>query len=131
MYSKYLFPALGATLLALLVHYYWPKIETKTVVQTKIVTLNHTVTRIVQRPDGSRETTIDSTTNSTATAKNTSVQFKAPNWHVSAAAVKKLDSWTNAPVYQLAVERRILGPIYIGALLSTQREVGLSIGLEF
>lgn len=124
-------PVLGAIVISALVRYYWPRIETKTVTQTKVVETTRTITKIVKHKDGTEETLIDSTTNSVATKDRTATKAAVvSNWHTSLSAAKKFDDF-EATRAQISIERRILGPIWAGALLSTNHEVGLIIGLEF
>lgn len=125
--KDFIFPILGAIIVGAMVHYYWPRIETKTEIHT--VVQNHTITRTIERPDGSKETTINSTTSMAQDRQKKATIYK-PNWHLSVATLSPIGLRLE-PKYQIEVQRRILGPAYVGALLSTKHEVGLSIGLEF
>lgn len=128
-YKNLLIPICGATLLALCVRYYWPRIETKTVTKTVVQKDIRTITRIVQRPDGTKETIIEHTDHSSAT-KSKTVAKNRPNWHASIGATPHALMGQPA-VYSMQLERRILGPFYIGAGLSSNHEAKLIIGLEF
>jgi len=59
------------------------------------------------------------------------VQNAKPQWKVSGLVGTK--DWTNisTPVYGISVERRIAGPIFVGAWGTTGSNVGISVGLEF
>jgi len=59
------------------------------------------------------------------------VQNAKPQWKVSGLVGTK--DWTNisSPVYGISVERRIAGPIFVGAWGTTGSNVGISVGLEF
>lgn len=115
--------------------YFWPnkaievKTETKEVVKNNIVT----VVKEVKRPDGTVERTETTTDRTKSTVKQSEsiAVFKAIDWHVSASAVKKLDTGALEPHYQLQIERRIMGPIFFGANISTEKQIGITIGLEF
>lgn len=129
-----IFPALAATAAGLLVHYYLPRIETKTVVQTKVVVQNdvRTITKIVERPDGSKETVTETVDRSTkdSTASKTELKMARKDWQISAqalASIKHLD----APEYAVNVQKRLLGPLYAGLLVANSGRVGISLGFEF
>lgn len=116
----------AATLIALSIagtRYYWPT-SGKTITNT--VTKEHTVTRIVKYPNGIVVTEIDAITNT----NKVKASPKLSNWHASIAVVKSFDALSTT-VYRLQVEKKIFGPIYVGAVLSTNSDVGLTIGLEF
>jgi uncharacterized membrane protein YhiD involved in acid resistance len=133
-FKSLFFPALAAIVAGLLVHYFLPRIETKTVTQTRTVVQTdvRTITKIVERPDGTKETTIDSTDRSTKNASKSKVstKYSTKNWHISAAYLTDFTA-KEVPVYQIEAQMRILGPFYAGALLSSEHKVGLVIGLEF
>ncbi len=112
--------------------YIFPRIETKTVETTKEVVRTdvQTVVHTITLPSGGTDTTttiIDHSTR-TETSKNTAITSKLPNWQVSGSAQSGIDL---KPYYGIQAQRRILGPFYLGALLNTKGDVGLSIGFEF
>jgi hypothetical protein len=96
------------------------------------------VERIVRRPDGTveeerriedkseSERRKDQERKETKLVENVKAQ-----WKVSALVGTK--DWTNAsqPVYGTSVERRIAGPIFVGAWGTTGKNVGISVGIEF
>lgn len=129
-----IFPTLAATIAGLLVHYYLPRIETKVVTKTETIVQNNvrTITKIIERPDGSKETVIDSVDKSTVdkTKSKTSTKFAQKNWHISGSILTNFKA-KNVPEYQIEAQKRILGPFYIGALLSSEQKVGLVIGFEY
>lgn len=113
--------------------HYFPKVETKTIETTKEVvhTDIRTVTRTITSPNGQTDTTTVTEDHSTKkdSSNKTSVAYKQPNWMVSGSIQSnyRLDP----PAYGVQVQRRILGPFYLGALLTTKHDVGLSLGFEF
>lgn len=118
---------------AAVTQFYFPKIQTKVVETTKEVIKNdvQTVTRTVTLPGGGTEsttTTVDHTQRINSENK-TAITIAPKDWLVSGSYSTSIH--TLEPIYGLQVNRRILGPTYIGALLNTKGEVGLSIGLEF
>ena len=110
-----------------------PKIESKTVeVQTeKIVKDVVTVVKVVTRPDGTKEET-STTTDKSREAKNskssTTIIAKT-DWHVNLNASKQLT--IDTITYTVNVDRRILGDLFLGASISSDKKLGASIGVEF
>jgi len=112
--------------------YYFPSIQTKTVVTEKEVIHNdiQTVTKVVKMPSGETDTitTVIDHTQKTETNTQLSIQLNPKNWIVSGTVQT---DYHFLPYYGAQVQRRILGPILVGALLNTRGEVGLSLGFEF
>lgn len=117
----------------IITRYYFPKIETNTVETTKEVihTDIKTVVHTVTSPDGTTDTTTvtEDHTIKKDSSNKTSIVYKQPDWLVSASV--QSNYLLEPPAYGIQVQRRILGPFYIGALLTTKHEVGLSLGFEF
>jgi hypothetical protein len=91
----------------------------------------HTETVIREQPDGSKETRIvedtHSTSDSEATAERQRLELSAPNWRLTAG-------YATDRAYSLGVERRLIGPLFIGVSgRSGPRgtDAGLFLGLEF
>jgi hypothetical protein len=62
--------------------------------------------------------------------RSTREQTKAAaKWHVSAGVATRFDR--EPPVYEAAVERRVLGPFFVGAYAQTSGAVGVRLGMEF
>lgn len=126
--------AIVAVISAGVTRFYFPKTETKTVEVTKEVVKTdvRTVVRTVERPDGTKETTsetVDHTVkHETETKKSES--FKSKDWVVSVSALAKLSTFPQ-PIYGVQVQRRILGPFYLGAMANTDQSIGVSVGMEF
>lgn len=118
---------------AALTRYCFPQIQVKTVEKEKDVHHNDivTVVKVVKEKDGSEETTsttIDHSTNVLTDNKTTTIMAQ-PNWMVSASADIKFDDIR--PVYAFQIQRRILGPFFVGGNLTTDKYAGVSIGFEF
>lgn len=65
-------------------------------------------------------------------SKETIVQGKKPDWMISALAATDLKSIKSLqPSYGISVQRRILGPIHVGAFGITNKQVGISVGFQF
>jgi hypothetical protein len=99
-----------------------------------------TVTKEIVNKDGSKEidTTVVDDKKENDVKKETVVDSKPipqlkPQWFVTAGAgldVTSLGNMAN-PVYSGSVNRRILGPIYLGVWGNTRSQVGVQLGLEF
>lgn len=116
--------------------YYFPRIETQTidVIKEVIRTDVHTITRVVEKPDGTKETIIDHTDKSVENKdeKHSDTKFASKNWQMSGSASLDYTELTRLePVYGIQVQRRILGPFYLGALADTSKKIGVSVGMEF
>jgi hypothetical protein len=108
--------------------------QIKEVVKTVEVVKHDTTTIIKERkkPDGSSETdtTIinhDTDISSSKDSKVTSIL--PPQWKVQGQY--GYDFRDLRPVYGAAVDRRIIGPIFIGVWGNTNHTAGLSASLEF
>ena len=126
-----------AIISAVVTRYYFPKVQTQvqTVEVTKEVVKNNivTVTKIVKEKDGSETTTTTTTDNSvtqTSDSKSKSKTIAASkDWVISGSVQTKFEGLQ--PIYGVQVQRRILGPFYLGAMTNTDRAAGVSIGFEF
>jgi hypothetical protein len=111
----------------------FPTVKTKEVEVEKQVIVKDiiTVTKVVTKPDGTTESTTTTTdkTKENKSATNTKT-VAAPNWHAS-IAVNTDNIALNNLVYTVQVERRVLGDLFIGANVSTDKTVGLSLGASF
>lgn len=113
--------------------YYFPQVQYKNVEVTKEVVKTDikTVIKTVEKPDGSKETVteiVDNTVSVGTSKLNTTIAAK-PQWMISVGAHKPYDK-SNA-FYDLEIQRRILGPFYLGGRVSTDKTIGISIGMEF
>lgn len=68
-----------------------------------------------------------------STQEKTSTTKKPPDWNISVLVGATKDPWPLPPPYVagIHVQRRVLGPIYIGAWGLTNASAGVSIGVEF
>ncbi len=119
-----------------LTRYLFPRIETQTVdvVHEVIKKDIRTITKIVEKPDGTKETTIDETDKSTdkKTEKHTETTYQNKDWQVAGTAETDYTQLQEVKLdYGVHIQRRILGPFYLGALINTNKQVGVSLGLEF
>lgn len=100
-----------------------PQTKTETVIRDRIVT--HTV---VKRADGTVESDTTKTEDKQERQNQVVVAPAKPDWHISAGS--ELDR-TLVPSYRAQVDRRILGPIFIGGSISTRGAIGVNLGFEF
>ena len=113
-----------------------PKEITKVEVQEREVIKKDVVTVVkeVTRPDGSKETTTTTTDKSTEKKDKEAESIVSKpvekQWFVTAGASKDLSDFEKT-IYQAGVNRRILGPIYVGIQANTNQEIGINIGMEF
>jgi beta-lactam-binding protein with PASTA domain len=94
-----------------------------------------TVIKEVERPDGTREKetviedrTRERTKKESETQTHTVVTNLKPQWKVQ--GLVQLNN-IQQPTYGVGVERRIIGPVFVGAWGKQSREFGLSVSLEF
>lgn len=118
------------------------KVEIKKEVEVKEVEVTRknivTVTHEEKRPDGTvitdsrtEDKSTEATRTDTKSKESTTITNVKPQWKVSGGAGVKYNEISLQPVYTVGVERRILGPIFVGAYGRTDKEVGLSVSVEF
>jgi hypothetical protein len=88
-----------------------------------------TVTRIIERPDGSRETIIDERKETETDRKSQMKKVAQSDWSVGLTYGPSV--FKQNEVYGLTVTRRVLGNLFIGAYGRTDHEVGLALRYEF
>jgi hypothetical protein len=111
----------------------FPQIKTKEVQVEKEVVVKDivTVTKVITKPDGTKEEVTTTTDKTKENKQNTSTKTVAKaNWHTSISAKSKLTP-VQIDIYTIQVEKRILGDVFIGAVISSDKTVGISLGLEF
>jgi hypothetical protein len=127
---------------AALSHQFMPREVTKTQLVDHDVIKDHvvTVTKEIVRKDGSKEidTTVVDDKKENEVKKETISDVKPipmpqPQWFVTAGAGLDATSLGNLanPVYNASVNRRIIGPVYVGVWGNTRSQVGVQLGLEF
>lgn len=136
-YSNILVPILAATVACAITRYYWPRIDTKIVTSTQVVEKKHTITRIVEPPNGPKVTYIDSISTEASSSNSTTTTYKSPQWRVGLLAgfgtvVSKSETSPAIylPEYGLEVQKRLAGPLFVGVSF-VHDVVAAQIGLEF
>lgn len=92
------------------------------------------VEKEIKRPDGTIEKERKIVDKSSETTKKDSesksdTKISRPDWKVQATA--GMAAFRGEMIYGIGIERRILGPIAVGAFGQTNGVVGLSVSLEF
>jgi hypothetical protein len=88
-----------------------------------------TVTKRVKLPDGTTTTerrTEDRTIRDTKKGSSTAVENEKAQWKASA-----LLDLTRVDNYGVSVEKRLVGPVFVGAWGLQSGQVGLSLGMEW
>lgn len=118
------------------------KVVTKIEFQTDITKTNekdHTTTQTtIIKPDGTK-IVINQDETQDIIKQQTEIQEKfyqdiqnsKPNWKVSALVQKEHDRTISNLVYGAHVEKRFIGPVFLGAYGNTASDFGLSLGIEF
>lgn len=112
------------------------KVVTKTVIDTKTVTVvQHDIQTVeVDKPDGTKTITVvdksvDTTKQQIDESQIKVVENSKPQWKVSAQLAPKAVAYEY--FYGAQVERRVLGPVFVGAFGNIDHTLGVSLGLEF
>jgi hypothetical protein len=114
------------------------KTEIKTVEVEKVVTkVVHQVVTVIEKPDGTKETTTvtdarsDSKTNSTSTNELKEITISKDRINVSVLAGSSFPLNLNSPIYGVSASKSLIGPVSVGIWGLSSKEVGLSLGLNF
>lgn len=93
----------------------------------KLQTDTKTVIKRVKSPDGTTTTEITKDHHTTKDSIKDKTFILNPDKLYRAS----LFTTTNFDKYGLVVERRIAGPLFVGGWVTTEKQVGLSVGIEF
>jgi len=107
---------------------YFPKTQ---VVEKEVIKKDiQTVVKEIVRADGTKETVTTIVDNSTESSSRT-VQAPAlpKKWKVGATVDKS--SILGTPVYGVQIDRRIIGPVFAGIKVNTDKQIGIGISVEF
>ena len=126
-YLLYILVAAASFILGVGLSKYLIPMENTTV--TKVQERVRVVTKIVERPDGSKETVIVKEKDTESGTTSVRV-FTEPKWSVS-AATSILAPFLARPVYTVQVDRRLLLGAFVGVYGRTDGEFGLSFRYEF
>ncbi len=106
-------------------------IQQETTKEKEVAIEDTIIVKEEKRPDGTVVKEVTTTKKKETTTKGTSIKIveNKPDWKASALVGYNLDK--SAMVYGASVDRRILGNIFVGAWGTTDKQVGLSVGMEF
>lgn len=129
---KQLISAAIAALVGAALYGYFRPTKSQTEVKTVTQVVEHTVTRIVRQKDGTTVTVVDSTRTKDQTKQKDKNTLVAKNWHAGLVLSQDTTHITMfKPAYGLMVERRILGPMFVGAYVTPGQSAGLLVTVEF
>ncbi|MBK9292815.1 MAG: hypothetical protein IPM52_14500 [Bacteroidetes bacterium] len=115
--------------------YLWPRVEYRqTVVERETIKKDvRTIIKHVERKDGSKETVTTIVDNSKESSNRTETIVKAAQAQWLLSPLLKIDAkqGLTEPVYGLMVQRRVLGPGWLGVAATTDKQIMATIGLEF
>ena len=124
--------AVGILVGGYIIYKFYPNVKKQIEIQEKEVVRNdiRTIVKEVIRPDGSKETTTE-IVDKTKKIYDNKINYAESklDWLISANIAKK--NFKNSDIYGLQIQRRILGPIFIGLTGNTNKEYGISVGFEF
>lgn len=102
------------------------KIQTKTV--TEVQERVRVDTKIVERPDGTKETVITEVRDTESKKSEKRVETKVQkDWMIGVG----MDLFDLDPIYSLTVQRRIFLDLYAGGYYRTDGTLGLSVSYSF
>lgn len=122
------------------------KVETKTVervVERRVVVTDvdrKEITKKVQKPDGTTETVteivdrskIKEDTDKVSDSKTTTVTERdRTSLLVRGMIGANLSSWSSGPEYGIGVDRRVLGPVWLGAYGFSSGRAGVAVSISF
>lgn len=124
----------SAAVAAAATRYYYPRVDIQTIETTKdvIKTDIRTVTRLIERADGTKETVTETVDNTKRTIKDTKshTENRQNDWYVVASVNTRLYA-DDVPSYAIGIHRRIIGPIFAGVQADAKGAFGVAVGLEF
>lgn len=122
---------LGVALGAIVAKTYFPEVKEVQTEKEIIKTDVKVVTRVVERPDGTKETIIESTDKTVKREDKTSSKTNRKQPDYKANVIVKYSFEDKKESYGALVETRLAGPLFLGVYGDTEKNVGVSVGLEF
>lgn len=110
----------------------FPKVKQQTVeVEKEVIQKDvQTIVKVITRPDGSKEEVTTIVDKSKENKDKTSTKIIAKNdWHISASGSRTFTD--SSMTYTLQVERRIIGDVFLGASINSEKQVGLVVGIDW
>lgn len=122
--SWFIILGIAVFITAAVTRYYFPQVKETIVTVDKEVIV--TRTHEVKSADGT--ITTDTTSTETETKKTVDTKMASSDWFITAGLQYQLDYGV---VYSLGVNKRLLGPVFVGVSGSTNKTIGVNIGVEF
>jgi lipopolysaccharide export LptBFGC system permease protein LptF len=114
--------------------YLWPRVEYKSSIVEKEVIKRDVVTviREIVKQDGSKETVTEIVDHSreNSSKSETVVKLAKAQYQLALLASTSAERLAD-PVYGLQIQRRLLGPVWGGLSLNTDKQITFNLGLEF
>lgn len=111
---------------------YFPKIQEVNIEKEVVRTDVRTVVKEVIRADGSKETVTETTDRTVKKEDKKSTIDKTPEPKMNkVSAIVKYDFDEKKENYGVLVERRLVGPVFLGLYGDTKKNIGVSAGIEF
>lgn len=109
--------------------YHFTPIKVEERVVTREVKVKDTVTRRVVLPDGTRITERETREAIRADSDTSRITDNQRQWHASIGVNATTQGLGDT--YNIQLQRRILGPVFLGVGLTTKRDATVSLGFEF
>ena len=119
----------------------WKEVVTVEKIVKEEVTKKDVKTTITKNIDGTEvtviedKTTIDSTTSkdsATKSKESKTIENKKNDWHIAIdGRVKPFEGNFLSPTYGASIDRRVLGPFWLGIYGSTDKSFGARLGMSF
>jgi hypothetical protein len=58
------------------------------------------------------------------------IERSKQNWHLSLNSGVNTSDPLKGQYYGVSIERRIIGPFYLGVLVNTKKDIGVSVGIS-
>lgn len=128
--NKTLAALIGGLLLgAALVHFLYPRIEERTEYRDREVIKYRTITKIKERPDGSKDTEIIEEGKKESDTKLKQEKVARKDYLVGLGASFQLDNF-GQPEYNALVGRRLVGPVF-GFVQASKEQATVGVLYEF
>lgn len=125
--QKYIYTLIAGLILgALIVWQFYPRVEVRT--ETEEVVRRDVVTRIVERPDGGKETVIIDRSKESSTS---TTEERPPRKWLASVGASTGDNLSRDFKYSASVQRRVVGPFFVGLQADTEGAVGVLLTMEF
>ncbi len=116
----------GLAIGAATVWYFYPRVEVRTEIEETV--RRDVVTRIVERPDGGKETIIIDRSKEHSTSVT---EISPPKLWLASVGASSGDNLSRDFKYSASVQRRVVGPFFAGLQADTEGSIGMLLTVEF